>query len=172
MEIEPKPPPPPSEPPQRRYEQPYPPQPPRQVDPGEVRTMVMIPAVIMAVLSVMGIMYYLFTLVSMGSVSSAEMDQLMDMYRQMGVSEDEARQTQELANRISKPITFMFLVSQCLILASSISMLRLRGWNISVAGAIVAIIPCFSGICCLLQLPMGIWMLIVLLNERVKTVFQ
>ena len=63
------------------------------------------------------------------------------------MSEAEMQQSQEFAMRLMKPVLFMFIVSQCLILASSISMLRFRGWNISVAGAIVAMIPCFSGYC-------------------------
>ena len=171
MEIEPKPPQPPSEPPQRRFDDSYPPPPP-PVDPSEVRTMVLIPSIIMAVIAVFAIFYLLFTLVSMGTVTEAQMEQIMDMYRQMGMSEDEVRQSQELGMRLMKPIMFMFLVSQCLILASSIAMMRMRGWNMAVAGAIVAMIPCFSGYCCLLQLPIGIWMLVVLLSERVKTVFQ
>jgi hypothetical protein len=48
-------------------------------------------------------------------------------------------------------------------------MRKLRGWSLSVAGAIIAMIPC-SG-CCFLGLPMGGWALMVLFDQDVKRAF-
>ena len=49
-------------------------------------------------------------------------------------------------------------------------MRQLRGWGLSMAGAIVAMLPC-SG-CCLLGLPIGIWAIIVLLDNEIKQAFN
>jgi hypothetical protein len=46
----------------------------------------------------------------------------------------------------------------------------LRGWGLSMAGAISAMLPC--SVCCLLGLPMGIWALIVLIDNDVKAAFN
>lgn len=49
-------------------------------------------------------------------------------------------------------------------------MRQLRGWTLSMAGAIVAMLPC-SG-CCLLGLPIGIWAVVVLIDQEVKRAFE
>ncbi len=49
-------------------------------------------------------------------------------------------------------------------------MRQLQGWSLSMAGAIVAMLPC-SG-CCLLGLPIGIWAVVVLLDGDVKRAFN
>ena len=49
-------------------------------------------------------------------------------------------------------------------------MRQLRNWGLSMAGAIVAMIPC-SG-CCLLGLPIGIWAIVVLIDNDVKRAFR
>jgi hypothetical protein len=47
---------------------------------------------------------------------------------------------------------------------------QLRNWTLCRAGSIAAMLPC--SVCCLLGLPMGIWSLIVLLDNDVKQVFD
>jgi hypothetical protein len=49
-------------------------------------------------------------------------------------------------------------------------MRQLRGWGLSMAGAIAAIIPC-SG-CCILGLPIGIWAIVVLIDADIKRAFN
>jgi hypothetical protein len=49
-------------------------------------------------------------------------------------------------------------------------MRQLRGWTLSMAGAIIAMLPC-SG-CCLLGLPIGIWAVVVLIDQEVKRAFE
>jgi hypothetical protein len=49
-------------------------------------------------------------------------------------------------------------------------MRQMNGWGLSMAGAILAMIPCLSP-CCLLGLPIGIWAILVLIDEEVKQAF-
>jgi hypothetical protein len=48
-------------------------------------------------------------------------------------------------------------------------MRQLRSWGLCLAGTITAMLPC--SICCILGLPMGIWALIVLIDNEVKQTF-
>jgi hypothetical protein len=52
---------------------------------------------------------------------------------------------------------------------AALQMKQLRKWNISVAGSIVAMLPCSC--CCIIGLPIGIWSLIVLMKPEVKSAF-
>jgi hypothetical protein len=52
---------------------------------------------------------------------------------------------------------------------ASLQMKQLRGWNISLAGSIVSMLPCSC--CCIIGLPIGIWSLIVLMKPEVKSAF-
>src|SRR6185312_2792707 len=57
----------------------------------------------------------------------------------------------------------MFLVVlNGLIIFGATRMMKLQGHSIAIITCIAAMIPCFSGICCLLGLPFGIWGIIVL----------
>lgn len=49
-------------------------------------------------------------------------------------------------------------------------MRKLQGWGLSMAGAVVAMLPC-SG-CCFLGLPIGIWAIVVLIDNDVKRAFN
>ncbi len=52
---------------------------------------------------------------------------------------------------------------------AGLQMRALQGWGVSMAGAILAMIPC--GPCCLVGLPFGIWAILVLIDEEVKRAF-
>jgi hypothetical protein len=47
----------------------------------------------------------------------------------------------------------------------------LLAWGVAVAASIVAMIPCVSP-CCVLGLPIGIWCLVVLFDQQVKSAFN
>jgi hypothetical protein len=54
---------------------------------------------------------------------------------------------------------------------SGIQMQRLRNYWMPMTAAILGIIPCFSGCCCI-SLPIGIWALVVLMKPEVKAAFE
>ena len=56
------------------------------------------------------------------------------------------------------------------ILFGAMKMRKLESYGLSMAAAILAMIPCLSP-CCILGLPLGIWALIVLMKPEVKQSF-
>jgi hypothetical protein len=57
-----------------------------------------------------------------------------------------------------------------LILFGAMKMRQLNNWGLALAASILAMIPCLSPCCCL-GLPIGIWALVVLLDNNVKASF-
>jgi hypothetical protein len=53
----------------------------------------------------------------------------------------------------------------------ALKMRKLENFGLSMAAAIIAIIPCF-GPCCCLGIPVGIWSLVVLNKPEVKSAFR
>ncbi len=50
-------------------------------------------------------------------------------------------------------------------------MMKLEMYGLALTASIIAMIPCISP-CCLLGIPIGIWALVVLLNQEVKAAFH
>lgn len=61
------------------------------------------------------------------------------------------------------------LALDALTIFAGYQMRQLRNWTLSVGGAVAALLPC--SICCLLGLPIGIWAIVVLIDEDVKRSF-
>ncbi len=59
-------------------------------------------------------------------------------------------------------------VAGIVIIVGSVQMLNLSGLGLPVTACILAMIPCFSGCCCITGLPAGIWGLVVLSQPYVK----
>jgi hypothetical protein len=74
---------------------------------------------------------------------------------------------------ISWPWTVLAFVDSILTLLGAVSMLRLRAYTLSVLGSVAAVIPFVScTACCGLGEAIGIWALVVLMNEEVKAAFR
>jgi hypothetical protein len=58
------------------------------------------------------------------------------------------------------------------ILFGGIKMRKLENYGLAMAASIIAMIPCFSGPCCMIGLPIGIWSLIILSKPEVKSAFH
>jgi hypothetical protein len=52
------------------------------------------------------------------------------------------------------------------------TMMKLGSYALAMTGTIVAMVPCNPACCCLLQVPFGIWALVILLKPEVKAAFQ
>ncbi len=66
-------------------------------------------------------------------------------------------------------LTVIGLLISAFVTYAGLQMRQLRSWGAVMAGAILAMLPC--GPCCLLGLPMGIWAILVLIDEEVKAAF-
>ncbi len=62
------------------------------------------------------------------------------------------------------------LALDALTIFAGYQMRQMRNWTLSMAGSVVALLPC--SICCLLGLPIGIWSIVVLIDEDVKRSFR
>ena len=62
------------------------------------------------------------------------------------------------------------LVLDVLTIYAGWQMRQLRSWTLCMAGSIAAMLPCSA--CCILGLPMGIWAVIVLIDNEVKRLFD
>jgi hypothetical protein len=62
------------------------------------------------------------------------------------------------------------LVASAVTIYAGLQMRKLQGWTLSMAGAVLAMLPCTP--CCLLGIPMGIWALLVLIDDEVKRSFD
>ncbi len=58
-----------------------------------------------------------------------------------------------------------------LILYAALQMKKLESWGLAMGGSILAMVPCLSP-CCFVGLPVGIWCLVVLTKDHVKTAFR
>lgn len=65
-------------------------------------------------------------------------------------------------------VSVVKLLLDILTIIAGNQMRQLRSWTLSMSGAVVALLPCF---CCFLGLPMGIWAIIVLIDQDVKRSF-
>ncbi|WP_309891379.1 hypothetical protein [Archangium sp.] len=59
-----------------------------------------------------------------------------------------------------------------LIFFGGLKMKNLENFGLAIAASIIAIIPCFSGCCCIIGMPAGIWALVVLNKPEVKAAFR
>jgi len=66
-------------------------------------------------------------------------------------------------------IAVVRLVLDGVTIYGALQMRQLRSWNLSLVGAISAMIPC--SFCCLVSLPLGVWAIIVLMRDDVKPYF-
>jgi hypothetical protein len=66
-------------------------------------------------------------------------------------------------------VTLMVMALNGFVLFGALKMLRLQSYGLAIAAAIIAMLPCQC--CCVLGLPFGIWVLVVLNKPEVKSQF-
>lgn len=64
-----------------------------------------------------------------------------------------------------------FLVMSILVIVGAIKMKNLQNYGFAMAASIIAMTPCIWP-CCILGLPFGIWSVVVLSNDQVRTAFR
>lgn len=70
---------------------------------------------------------------------------------------------------VSMALSIVALILEAAIVYAGVQMRKLQSWGLSLTGAILAMLPCLP--CCLLGLPIGIWAVIVLIDDDVKRAF-
>lgn len=65
----------------------------------------------------------------------------------------------------------LFALMALAVFFGALRMKAMKNYGLSLAAAILAIVPCSSYVCCFVVMPFGIWALIVLLKPEVKAAF-
>jgi len=65
----------------------------------------------------------------------------------------------------------IWLLMGGLVIFGALKMRKLESYGLSMAAAVLAALPCTSP-CCFLGLPLGIWAIVVLMNQEVKSAFR
>ena len=116
----------------------------------------------------MSLMLSIFTLVQGASVE--EMLPLFEQfYEMLGIDTSQLEQMSGFMEKFMGATTLMGAVFAIFMIYAGTKMRKKQGWGICVAGSIVAMLPC--GSCCCINLPIGIWALVILLKDDVKHVF-
>jgi hypothetical protein len=68
--------------------------------------------------------------------------------------------------------TAVGLAINVLIIVGALKMQRLQSWGLGLASAILVMLPCSLGCCCIVGLPVGIWAVVVLNKPEVKGAFR
>jgi len=105
---------------------------------------------------------------SIGQIVSLLLRVLGTGFATMGGGDDSIQQM--FSGGIGIVISIMGLLMAGLIVFAALQMMKLTNYGLSMAGAVIAMIPCLSP-CCVLGLPIGIWALVVLMKPEVKAAF-
>jgi hypothetical protein len=102
--------------------------------------------------------------------------QMFEMLSPQMAKEFASKTPEEVKNQamyILWPLTAVNLIASVLSLIGGICMIRLRGYALSVTGAVATVIPCVTcTACCGVGEGIGIWALVVLMNEEVRAAFR
>lgn len=124
------------------------------------------PAIGLVVVGVLGALLLVINLVGAGLAES--------LMRAAGTSEDDLvqfRDAQKANFVITAAFTVFGLACSGFVIWGGLQMMKLQSRTIAIVASVLAMIPCLSP-CCILGLPIGIWSLVVLMNDDVKRAFE
>jgi len=131
--------------------------------PGKAESMVGAPAIGLIVTAVIGILYQLVSVVlnllgtGIGAVSAA--------------SGESAGMGSLFSGVVGLVFNIIWLLMGGLVIFGAIKMKKLESYTLAMAASVIAALPCTSP-CCFLGLPLGIWAIVVLMNQDVKSAFK
>ena len=133
-------------------------------DPDAARRAVQAPAICLMVVGALGGVLQLLKLIShlLGwtfaqpqSTGNPQMDRFIELF----------------SGGVGTVFVLIPLSMSLFVIFGAVRMMSLRNFGLSIAAAIIAILPCVFPCCCL-GLPIGIWVLVVLNRPEVKTAFD
>lgn len=133
------------------------------VDYGAISKKVSLPAIFMMVIAGLTIAWNLLSLVL--NILGVSMRGLAPS------GGEQERIVQVFSGGAGIAIALLGVVVNAVIIFGAMKMKSLEGYTLAMTAAILAIVPCFC--CCIpLNMPFGIWSLVVLLNQDVKAAFR
>lgn len=143
------------------------------------------PGVLLGICGLLNVIYFMvigFVFVQLLTTTPEEMEEREKLSQQMfpGMKDMMAQaQSVPAADRYRQALgmyglgAFVSLIGVVLPLLAGIRMRSLRNYMLCIVGAVTAAIPCVSGsACCALGMGVGIWALVVLLSNDVKSAFR
>lgn len=131
--------------------------------PGKAEGMVGAPAIGLIVTAIIGILYQLVSVVmnllgtGIGAFAAA--------------SGDSSGMGSLFGGVLGLVFNVVWLLMGGLVIFGALKMKKLESYGLSMAAAVIAALPCTSP-CCFLGLPLGIWAIVVLMNQDVKSAFK
>jgi hypothetical protein len=136
--------------------------------------------IVVGILNLLGALYLVFntlylTVIPANDLKSRQSAMYESVFPAMKAQLDNtsADEMKRQALMIYWPLTFFALLTSVLPIAGGIRMLSLKSYPLGVCAAVSAAIPCISPTaCCGIGEIVGIWALIVLINENVRAAFR
>jgi hypothetical protein len=123
---------------------------------------VTVPAVALIVTGAMGLCGSIFSCIWSMVVEPPPIDPNMPPLMQQFM--------QGSAGPMALAIQAVFIIVNLVVLAGAVQMLRFKAWNLAVTSTILAMIN-IGNCCCVIGLPIGIWGLVILMQNDVKLAF-
>ena len=147
---------------------------------GAAKEALSTPAIILMVLVGIGLIFQVFSL-TMSAISpnsaftydeirnTPEYQQMIEENPELGELMDGFLQFAGGSNYIMLLITF---IAGLVMFYGAFKMRNGESYGLAMTTAIIATVPCFSPCCCLLEMPLGIWMLVLLTKPEIKASFR
>jgi hypothetical protein len=136
---------------------------------SNARHQVNLPSILLVLTGVMGLIVGLFGIIQ-AAIGSNEVDPAL----LAGMPPEQAElllQIVQGAQSGGLVINFLVLATSAFVIFGALKMRKLELHALGVAASVVAMLPCV-GPCCCIGLPVGLWSLIVLMKDEVKTAFS
>lgn len=140
------------------------------------------PAIGLIVTGVLNVLFSLWGIISsalfvagLNPMAEGQKKQFEEMAAQGGDQAAMAEMIMQLTSAMQGPVGLVAGIIQLVIggviIAGAIKMKNLQAYGFALTATILAMIPCLSN-CCVIGLPIGIWALVVLLDNNVKQGFR
>lgn len=140
------------------------------------RPQVTLPATLLIVVGVLGMLVAVVNLLQHDSLP-AQIDQtIADVEADPNLTREQKDEWIDaltaMKDVMTQPTVFigyiLNLIGSALVVVGGIQLLRLSGPAFPAVGSVLAMLPCTANLCCVLGLPVGVWVLVVLNRADVR----
>lgn len=165
----------PQEPPPGRGPSPYQ-HPAAMPPPRNAKSDLMFPAIALIVVNIFGFLLSLFNAMTPSTVDgSSSIEEVMN-----GLNMPMTPEAEEIVNALMQleqsGFSHIFLVINIgyslLVIFGCFRVLKLKNFNLGVCVGVLSVFPCLSSCCCLIEIPLGIWLLYLLFDPQIRDAFS
>lgn len=134
----------------------------------------MVAGILNILLALFGVASSAFYMSGLNPAAAAQEEQFEEIIQQNQESAEFMRSMLQFSKMMQGPLGLVNNLLACVvgvvITMGALKMKSLKSYGFSMTASILAMIPCLSS-CCFVGLPIGIWALVVLLDQNVKQAF-